>query len=557
MNEIYSVNNIIMYAAMSVGISFLLTFIALKFMHLAQLNNYDSERYYSAITSRDKKYIKTLIVTSLLAFLVFGLFSAFFYVYKYNNEFIELYGLIPFAAVVALFFIADLRTKKKVRLKITNRVKRLIVTNFLLIFVFAAIFSVMLNTLSLLIKFDYFTPIKYAPLSFLIIFVPYILVMALDFNAPLEKSISKSFIKRANERLEANPELIKIGITGSFGKTSVKNILAVILSEKYKVCASPKSYNTPMGLCRTVLENLKIDDDVLICEMGAKKVGDIKKLCETVKPDYGVITGVNNQHLETFLSIDNIKKTKFELAEGVSDKGIVVFSSDNAISVELYRKCAKSKLIAGINDGGGNKPFVTAKDISMTNAGSEFLLIAEGVGQVKCNTILLGAHNISNILMSAALALKLGLTLENIAAGVSKIKQLPHRLELVKGKNNVTVIDDSYNSNVNGIRAALDTLKLFEGRKIIVTPGLVELGNKEQDYENFEAGRLLAKACDLVILIGQTNTDKIKDGLAAEKYGSDKILMFNTLREASGKFSGIFKEGDVVLFENDLPDDYR
>ena len=298
---------------------------------------------------------------------------------------------------------------------------------------------------------------------------------------PIERRIAKQFIDDAKQRLKGMPELKIIGITGSYGKTSTKFILQSILSVRWRVLATPGSYNTTMGVTRVIREMLTPNYDVFIAEMGARHIGDIRELVDLVKPSIGILTAVGAQHLDTFGTVENVAKAKYELIEGLPSEGSAFFANDNGICKKLYEICTiKNKYLVG--------EILKAEQIHVSPQGTTFILNAPLSGEsVACNTKLLGKHSINNLLLCATVAYELGLSLNEIAKGISLCKPVEHRLQLLSYGNGITVIDDAFNSNPSGAEAALEALGQFEGRRIVVTPGMVELG-REQDRFNEEFG---------------------------------------------------------------------
>lgn len=364
---------------------------------------------------------------------------------------------------------------------------------------------------------------------------------------PVEKAVASWYVNDAKKILEARKDLTIVGITGSYGKTSTKFILSTILSERFACLTPPSSYNTTMGVVRVVRERLQPDDEIFICEMGSRHIGDIKEICDFVHPHHGIITSIGPQHLDTFGSIEGVKKGKLELIEALPENGCGVFASTNGHILELYEKTKNKKLIAGF----GENDDVRAENISVGCSGSAFTLCYKDE-KIECATRLLGKHNISNILVAAAMAINLGMTLEEIARGISKIQPVEHRLQIV-AQRPVTIIDDAFNSSPNGASAALDVLGGFTGRRIIVTPGFVELG-KDQDRYHFELGQKIKDNADVAILVGKKRTEKIKEGL--EGFWGE-IYQVSSLAEATATLQKITFTGDVVLFENDLPDNFN
>lgn len=263
-----------------------------------------------------------------------------------------------------------------------------------------------------------------------------------------------------------------------------------------------------MGVTKVIRQNLSATHQVFVAEMGARHVGDIKELCRLVHPTYGVLTSVGPQHLDTFRTLDRIKSTKYELMDAIPEEGCCFFPDDGGICRELYDRTHKPKRIACLNAGDCD---VWAEDITVSPAGSTFRLCTKD-GSIECNTRLLGEHNIQNILLAASVCLYLGLTLQQLSRGISKIQPVEHRLQLMNNRAGMTVIDDAFNSNPNGAACALRVLKAFPGRRIIITPGLVELGANEADY-NRSLGKQMAESTDIAVLVGMKHTAPIVEGL--------------------------------------------
>ena len=368
-------------------------------------------------------------------------------------------------------------------------------------------------------------------------------------NAPIEGSIRKYYINDAKKILRSCPNLIVIGITGSFGKTSVKYFLTTLLRAKYNVLMTPESFNTPMGVVKTIREQLRPTHEIFVCEMGAKFKGDIKELCDIVNPTHGIITSIGEQHLETFKSVDNIIQTKFELANAVADTGILLLNGDNDyINSQQVNQLHYTYGLLKNNDCHSTKMYVSQN-------GTEFSLICGKDETSLMKTKLVGEHNVTNLLGAIAMAKQLGVTDAQIKSQLIKIESPPHRLQLIKN-GNTTIIDDSYNSNPSGSKAALKTLSLFNGYKILVTPGMVDLGDK-QDELNFNLGVYAAEVCDFIILVGEKQAQPIYNGIISTGYDKSKVLISPGIKEAMQKASALqYNDKKIILIENDLPDNY-
>ncbi|MGN0777685.1 MAG: UDP-N-acetylmuramoyl-tripeptide--D-alanyl-D-alanine ligase [Aristaeellaceae bacterium] len=367
---------------------------------------------------------------------------------------------------------------------------------------------------------------------------------------PIEKLISEMYFRDAQRMLRERPDLIKIGITGSYGKTSVKFILGTMLSEKYQTLVTPSSFNTPMGVTKIIRTKLQPAHQVFVAEMGARHVGDIKEMCRLVHPTYGVLTSVGPQHLDTFKTLERIKKTKYELMDAIPADGCCFFPDDGDICRELYDRTQKDKRLCCLHAGDAD---VWAEDLAVSPQGSSFTLCTKDE-RIHCQTRLLGAHNIQNILLAATVCLHLQLTLRQIARGISRLEPVEHRLQLIPSTG-VTIIDDAFNSNPRGAQAALEVLREFSGRRIIITPGMVELGGEEAAF-NRSFGRKIADCVDVAILVGRRHTQPIAEGLREAGFPEENIHPVGSLSDASALLGILGRPGDVALFENDLPDNY-
>ena len=314
---------------------------------------------------------------------------------------------------------------------------------------------------------------------------------------------------------------------------------------------TPESYNTTMGVVRTINENLTAMHQLFICEMGAKYVGDIKEICDIVHPTYGVVTAIGPQHLDTFRTLDNVKKTKLELVDALPDEEGIAFVNWED---ENIRKAPITKRT--ITFGLSSEANYYAENIESTEKGSVFDVIIPDKGKITIKTKLLGKLNILNIVGAVAVADKLGLSADEIKVGIKYIRPVPHRLQLKQNPNGSIIIDDAYNSNHKGAQMALEVLKSFENKKrILVTPGIVELGDKAKQI-NQELGRCAAESSDFIILVGAEQAIPIYAGIQEKHYPESQIFIAQNLEEAIRKMNEIMTKDSVVLLENDLPDNY-
>lgn len=388
--------------------------------------------------------------------------------------------------------------------------------------------------------------LKVVDSAVVILFTPIVIILTHYILLPLELLIKLIYKKRAIRKLKSK-NVVKIGITGSYGKTSTKNILAQILGKEYKVCITPANYNTEMGVTKTILSKLD-DEDVFIAEMGARHRGDIKVLANMVKPDYAIITTIGEQHMETFGSLTAIEETKNELALYMKEEGVVFFSGDSKSNLKLYEKCKKEKYLTNSEKG-----YAYAKDIVSTQNGSEFTLVI-GEEEEKVKTSLLGRFNIHNIVTASALGRYMGVSMKDIASAIRNLEPTPHRLELIKNRY-FSILDDSYNSNLVGAKEALNVLGSFKGRKIVVTPGFVEMG-EEASKANFTLGAWIADVADYILIMNETNKNYLLSGAISHNFNQKNIFFASTRKEQTDIIAKLTCEGCVVLFENDLPDNF-
>lgn len=498
-----------------------------KQFQMLQQNSYFPSRYF--------KWLKSNFSLITIFFFAVSSFILVFEQYLIHLIFISLCSLIG--------LIVSIKSQKKSikKLVLTARIKRLFATSFILLALpFILIFHKD-ETLSLL----------GAQIVLLLAFIsPICVFLSWLITLPIEKMFAKYYINDAKKILKNHKNLKVIGITGSYGKTTTKFILTRILSEKFNVVCTPQSFNTPMGVVRTIRGDLKPQTEIFVCEMGAKNLGDIKEICDIVSPDFGIITSVGEQHLETFKTIDNVFKTKFELADAVNNKGGKVFV--NAESLGIKPNIDK---ITALTYGMENGCDYFVSDFKSSREGSQFTLNINDE-QIKLSTKLLGAHSMINIAGAAALAYTLGVSADEIQFAVASLKPTEHRLEIKSCVNASIMIDDAYNSNPEGCLEAVRVLGSFQGmQKVIITPGLIELGDKEYDC-NHALGLEATKYCDKIILVGKNRSKPMTDAVSSTDFNTDNLFIAKSFFEAMEIYSRFADNNTVLLVENDLPDNY-
>lgn len=426
---------------------------------------------------------------------------------------------------------------KKNKLVFTRRMIRFYI---LLFIISSALFS--------LIMFFVTNPLLRALDCVLIyLFISILISLCHYLLLPIEILIQKFYVEKARRKL-AKIDIIKIGITGSFGKTSTKNILTAILEKQYKVCSTPKNYNTLMGITKTIVYDLD-DHDIFIAEMGARHKGDIENLAKFVRPQYGIITSIGPMHLETFKNLKTIEETKNELPMNLAENGIMVFNGDSPSSKKLFDRFVGNKYLTCSSDA-----FAYAKNIDYGINGASFELVIDGHCK-RIQTKLLGKFNIDNIVTASTVGYLLNISLEDIAGAVKSLAPPKHRLEIIRN-NYCTILDDSYNSNEIGFSQALEVLGKFKGLKIVVTPGIIELGSA-QSKVNFTIGGLIADVADYIIIMNDENKNYLLSGAIAHNFPRDKIFFASNRAKQQEILERLMMKDCVVLFENDLPDNYK
>lgn len=489
------------------------------YMHMFQLNSYIGKIHISWLKKNYIKTISQIIIITISSTLE-----------NFNNIITLIISAILFA--FSIWYVIP-KQKYKVTLKITSRVIRLFITELIIL------------VLIIIVKdIKSFMIIKFTIIN---ITLPILCVIANYINLPIEHLIKKIYTKKAIKILENMPNLTVIGVTGTYGKTSVKNFLEKTLSTKYEVITTPKNYNTPMGIVKTIRNELKPYHNIFICEMGATKIGDIEEICRIVKPKIGVITAIGPQHLDSFKSIDNIIKTKFELSEYLKkNNGIVFLNYDN----EFISNYKKESHVITFGTNNSNLDF-NAYNINSSSKGIEF-----NISNVKYKSKLIGKHNAVNLTCAISISIFLKIPLNTLVSRIKEIENIEHRLNVIS-RGNITILDDSYNSNPISSISALDTLLEFKTIRIIVTPGLVELGNDTDKY-NYSFGKNISKTCDFVFLVGKSNSKALYDGITSQNFDKKNIFFIKTPTEAMQKITTMFNDKKVtVLLENDLPDNYN
>lgn len=496
-------------------------------VHMFQHNSYREERYARWFRG-GYKFGRAAIIAALA---IVGFIS--------NPVFIGF--SVVFMSVMAW---REFRTTYKKPIVYTMRVKRLIVSATLL-------------TIAAVTVAEIFAPQIAMPMALALLILPIVMLTANLVNKPLEAAISRWYYNDAKRILRSMPQLTIIGVTGSFGKTSTKHYLYRILSEKYNVLMTPGNFNTTLGVIRTVREHLKPHHQIFIVEMGAKQVGDIKEICDLVHPTIGIVTAVGEMHLETFHTQENILRTKFELIDALPADGLGVVNLD---SEPIARRTINHKChVLGYAIDNTSADYL-AQEIDYAASDTSFAIKTADALREGYTTHLAGRGNILNLLAAVAVADHLQVSESMQKRAMRQLEQIEHRLSVRRTAGGITIIDDAYNSNPTGAKMALEVLRNFRrmegGRRIVVTPGFVELGERQAEL-NRELGREIASACDIAIVVNKTNREAISSGILEQEFNKNNLIEVDSFADASARLASMMRAGDVILYENDLPDSFK
>lgn len=487
----------------------------LIFLALFQQNGYNPKKYYLNLK---KHYLYTL--STYLEYISIIMLISYYVNYNWYLMVLEIFFILGSFMLSKQLVLAPVLTKRMLRLFIT----------FCIICIIPYIFF---NKHLLIFTIE-------------TVLIPIIILIASYVILPIEQYIKKYYYRKTKTKLNKY-QMINIGITGSFGKTSTKNFLYDLLKEKYYTYKTPKSYNTPMGISRVVNDELPILSDVFIVEMGACNIGDINELVNLVNIDIGIITEIGPQHLETFKTIDNILRTKLEILNSKNLKTLIINQDNIYLKNTNYPSNIKVIRI-GINE----QADYMAKNIVMKDSFLSFDLYYQNRVITNIKTKLLGYHNIYNLLSAIAVAHIMGIDIESIKNSCFQIEPVLHRLS-ISIDGNIRIIDDAFNSNIVGFKNAVDVLKLADTSKIIITPGIVDGGTYLKEL-NIEAAKKLTEL-DFVLLVDNQSSKYIQ-----EYFDDCAFTNYQVVKSFKQAYNIVQKESKskciTLLIENDLPDNY-
>ena len=396
------------------------------------------------------------------------------------------------------------------------------------------------------------------------IFIPLFLLISGLLTSPIERQIQNGYKRQARKKLASLPQLKVIAITGSYGKTSVKFMLRDVLKERFSVCVTPGSFNTPMGICKVINNDLKAHHQILILEMGARYAGNIGELCDIAQPDISIVSNVGLAHLETFGSQEVIAKEKGTLVDRLKKGGVAVLNGNDPIVSRMGADRSDIQRIqVGLSSLEDTKPelHLSASAVDYSTQGTRFTLhknsgdSSSKPWDIQCP--LLGKHNVQNLLLALGVGDHLGLRMNTMQLAASQIEPIQHRLEL-KAMGDYFMIDDAFNSNPVGAKNAVEILGAFSSvQRFIITPGMVELGDIEEE-ENHKFGAYIAEAkLDFAFIVGLERGKVIEKGYLEAGGDPERLERVESLFVANEKLKQHIEPGDVVLYENDLPDIYN
>lgn len=522
----------------------------LFWLYLWQLKEYHLGRFFAHFkTAKGREliaskllFLKIVLLAILLRFNLFGLFLLGFW------------GII-----FVLYFLESIKAIKdflKGKMKIPVPTKKTIFLTIAAFFLFTFILSSLWRGVDFTgDRFDLERFVAY--LLILDIVVPLAVSAIVLFFQPLTIFWRDQVIKKAKNKRSEMKNLLVVGITGSYGKTSVKEFLYEILSDRFNVLKTKEHQNSEIGIARCILEELKPIHEVFIVEMGAYNRGVIKSSCDVIKPKIGILTGINEQHMATFGSQENIIRGKSELIESLPDDGIAIFNGDNKLCRELFQKTQKPKRLCGkmspIIDALPEIKFnLWAEEISIEKEFLSFKVLSQDGDQADFRVNLLGGQNVTNILLSAQCAKELGMNLREISLSLTKIKPQQGAMKLLKGIRDLNIIDSTYSANPASVLSHLDYLKIWPSRKAIIMPSLIELGNASREVHK-KIGEKIAEVCDLAIITTKEGFSAIKEGAAEKGMNTANVLFMENPEEIIKIITVRLEKDDILLLESRVP----
>ncbi len=508
-------------------------------LHMFQLEEYDGRRFILWAGEHRERLAANWGLDALAAeaVVVLAVFPAA------SPARVIFYGLATIFGIAGIFRERRILQKNPVKkpLVMTARARRLMACTMILAACMTSLQFFMLNRVVVSV-------------SFLIPFLaPLVLLAGNLVVSPVESAIRAWYVHDA-QRVISQYKPIIIGITGSYGKTSTKFFTAHLLEAQYHTLMTPESYNTTLGICRVIRGQLGPEHEVFVVELAENEKGGFKRLLNLVPCAISAVTSVGLQHLEEFGSREAIQNTMRKFIAMPESGATVVLNADDATLSDIHNAAGKN--VIRTSAAGCADAVLRAEHVQMNVDGLSFEIVSSTGERIPCKTMILGRHNVQNILIAAAIARELHMSWETIQNRIATLQAPPHRLKMLQSLGGTRVIDDAFNSNPSGFAMAMEVLASFPARRILVTPGLVSLGSAEE-AENTEAGRRAASAADVVVLVGPKKTAPIREGLLSAGFPEKNITTVHSLDEVKRFMQTFVISGDTILFENDLPDTYN
>ncbi|MFP4097431.1 MAG: Mur ligase family protein [Alphaproteobacteria bacterium] len=519
----------------------------MRYLHILQQDDYDNNRLLNWIVRYkviDKRITVILLILAAIVFFApvpsVGVNIALFLIF-----------------VIAFYTESDPRKAAKKAFVLTARARRILV---------AAMIYTLLSGLAV---FYMEQPLFWVvPVQLL----PFILISGNLTLDPYETLLQRKFYNEAREKLTAlNPTVV--AITGSYGKTSIKHILGHILKNNAPTIVTPGSVNTLMGITRIIREKLEPNHRYFIVEMGAYGPGSIAALCRLTPPHYGIISAIGHAHYERFKSLETVAHAKYELAEAVIENRGTVIVHEKTLRFKHTQEMRHQNMhhFLACGEPPQDNRSNNSQDYSYLTDDDLNILSVEQTPKGLCVRLkwkeesytlrapLYGIHHGHNIALAFACAMTLGMDAKDIKTALASTPQITHRLEVKQQVDGSIIIDNAYNSNPPGFRSALHVMRILaddrNGRAVLVTPGIVELGNQHDEVHR-TLGALAAQVCDVVIVVSPSRIPTFIEGF--KNAGSGKTLQqFETFSGAEKWLLKNKRPSDVILLENDLPDLYE
>ena len=366
----------------------------------------------------------------------------------------------------------------------------------------------------------------------------------------------RRILKRATEKRKKQKNLKVVGITGSYGKTSTKELLAHILQKKFVVLKTPEHKNSEMGIAHTIVYNLTDEHQIFVCEMGAYSRGGIQLLADMAQPTIGIVTGVNEQHLGVVGSSLSLFSAEGggELVQSLPQEGVLILNDDSKQLHDLgpWLQLWNPNFANYVWCSAKTKKDFSAKDVVVAKEKVSFTMVGRDKKEARVVLSLIGGYNVENVLLATAAAVELGMSIEEIAEALSDVPEQVSVMHLKKGKQGIEILDSSYSANPTGVFANLEHLKLWEGKKIVVMPSLIELGPTSFKLHT-AIGRKIGEVCDMAFITTQDEFPALFKGARKMGMKEESMVFSENSKMIAEKILKIAKKGDVVLLEGRVP----